>query len=517
MSKNLSRQLRIFKEAVRSKRGAVAAKNQAAADIGARVLSEGGNAIDAAIAASFALSVLEPWTSGLASNGCMLIWDARKCRGQVIEFPGALPARARAASSTFWPQLVGKSDEPAPLVRTRAYQSIAVPGLPDGLWSAHAFATKPWTRLLAPAIELSEEGLELDWYALLTITSNADELARFPASRQWFLPYGSRAPREKAEAANLRNPALTSTLMALAERGARDFYEGSIAHAFVRDVREGGGLIEPSDLAAYRARSVEPATVVRGGKRLLTPPNSHLGRLFCEIMSDSEEWRSAVDRSTYLRYAQVIAAAHADFAPVADDLPDGWSSHLSVIDEEGNMSSLSQSLGACFGSKIVLPATGILANNACALPDAVDSAERADAHGFARHHLLPMLGISGERPWLAMGVSGDRHILPTIIQLISFLIDFGFSVEDAFSHPRIGMRRPGEILIDPAVSPEIKQAIRQTFRVTETPASLYPFARPCAVAVCVDSISGDRIAMTDTTEPWAGASAANAYRPTAVE
>jgi gamma-glutamyltranspeptidase/glutathione hydrolase len=514
MSKNLSRQLRIFKDAVRSKRGAVAAKNQAAADIGARVLSQGGNAVDAAIATSFALSILEPWTSGLGSNGCMMIWDARKCRGQVIEFLGNVPAPARAGAS-FASQLVGRSDEPDALVRTRAYRTIAIPGLPDGLWTAHAFGTKPWTTLLAPAIELSEEGLELDWYALLTITANADELARFPASREWFLPYGKQAPFERKTAlANLRNPALTATLMALAERGARDFYEGSIAHAFIHDVREGGGYIEPADLAAYRAKSVEPVTVVRAGKRLLTPPNSQLGKLFREVMSDSNEWHSAVDQSTYLRYAQVIAAAHADFTPEFDDARDGWSSHISVIDEEGNIASLSQSLGASFGSKIVLPGTGILANNAGAVPGTADNAGVAR---FAQHNLLPMIGIAGERPWLAMGVSGDRHILPTLIQLISFLIDFGFSVEDAFSHPRIGMRRPGEILIDPIVSSEIKQAIRQSFQVREEPASLYPFARPCAVAVCVDGISGERVAMTDTSEPWAGACAASQRRPNPFE
>ncbi|MDZ4783916.1 MAG: gamma-glutamyltransferase [Planctomycetia bacterium] len=509
MSQNLSRQLRILKEPVRSKRGAVAAKNQAAADIGARILSSGGNAIDAAIAAAFALSILEPWTSGLGSNGCMTVWDARKCRGQVVDFAGAPPRRTPNAESD-WPGAFALKEDADAAHDEHAYRSIAVPGLAEGLWTAHVFATKPWTELLAPAIELCEEGLELDWYGLLTIGSAANELSRFPASRNWFLPLGYPSSITGINRFRLRNPALTATLKALAERGGRDFYEGSIAHAFASDAVEGGALIDKADLHAYRAQLLEPAVVMRGGKRFLMPPHAAIGKMFREIIGGSQEWKSTVDRSTFLKYAHLFSAAHAEYSNVGAEIPDGWSSHVSVIDGEGNMASLSQSLGSTFGSKIVLPETGILVNNAA--PATRDRPSDTDpSRGAVRttNHLLPMLGVSGDRPWLALGVSGDRHILPTIVQLISFLIDFGFSVEDAFSHPRIGIRRPGEIQIDSTASLDVRQAIEQVFRVAELPFSLYPFSRPCAVAVGVDFFSGDRIAMTETSEPWAGSSAAH--------
>jgi len=508
MSQNLSRQLRILKVPVRSKRGAVAAKNQAAADVGARILTEGGNAVDAAIAAGFALSVLEPWTSGLGGNGCMTIWDARKRRGQVIDFPGAPPRRTQN-SDLVWPGALSLKHDPEAAQRQRAFRSIAVPGLIDGLWTAHAFGTKPWTPLLAPAIELAEQGLELDWYSFLTIASAAADLSRYPASRDWFLPIGFPSAVTRTERFLLRNPALASTLKTLAERGGRDFYEGSIAHEFVSDVSDGGASIEKSDLRAYRAQLLEPATVMRGGKRFLMPPHRPIAGLFSEIMSVPEEWKAAVDRATFLKYAQIFSAAHAEFSSAEHGIPEEWSSHVSVIDGDGNMASLSQSLGSTFGSKIVLPRTGILANNA-AIVDESRSNDIDPSHFAAKSidHLLPMIGLTGDRPWLALGVSGDRHILPTLVQLVFFLVDFGFSVEDAFCHPRIGLRRAGEILVDSAASFEIKQAIEQVFRVTELPASLYPFSRPCAVAVGIDLFSGDRVAMTETNEPWAGAAAA---------
>lgn len=508
MSPNLSRQLRIFKVPVRSKRGAVAAKNQAAADVGARVLTEGGNAIDAAIAVGFALSVLEPWTSGLGSNGCIAIWDARKRRGHVIDFPGAAPRRTQN-SEFVWPGALALKDDSIATKSVLAYRSIAVPGQADGLWAAHAFATKPWTALLAPAIELSEEGLELDWYALLTIGLAAAELSRFPASRSWFLPRGFPSSLAGINPFTLRNPALTATLKQLAERGGRDFYEGSIAHAFAADVADGGALIDKGDLRAYRAKSLEPATVARGGKRFLMPPHSTIGKIFREIMGVPQEWKAAVDRSTFLKYAHMFSAAHAETSDVGEGIPEEWSSHVSVIDSDGNMASLSQTLGSTFGSKIVLPETGILVNNAAlSAHSASDDTDPWQGAAITTDHLLPVLGLSGEQPWLALGVSGDRHILPTLVQLISFLVDFGLSAEDAFRQPRIGIRHSGEILIDSAATPEVKQAIEQVFRLTELPASLYPFSRPCAVAVSVDFFSGDRIAMTETSEPWAGASAA---------
>lgn len=501
MSPNMSRQVRFVKRAVRGRQGAVAAKNQLAADIGARILSEGGNAVDACIATALALAVLEPWTSGLGSAGCMTIWDQKKGRGHVIDFPAALPVEK--PDFTALRRNDAADDQQA--ARLAAYRSIAVPGQPDGLWTAHAFGSKAWPALVAPAVGLSEEGLEVDWYAVLTIGLAASELARFPTSRDWFLPAGPTPSYLGRNAQRrLRNSALTAALKSLAERGGRDFYEGMIGFAIADDLARGGSTISKTDLRGYRSRALEPTIVARHGKRFLLPAGSVLTDTFCEMMKAENEALLPLERSRVANLAQTFLAAHAELRHGDQDLNE-WSSHIAVIDGDGNMASLSQSLGSLFGSKITLPSTGILANN-FAMPNQ-NGYEPGKNRGMAAHYLLPILGLSGERAWLAIGVSGNRHILPTLTQIISLLGDFGFALEDAFHHARLGVSNTGQIQIDATAPPEIKTALKQIFRALEVPTVVDPFARQCAVAVNVDLFSGERIAMTEPTELWAGGAA----------
>ncbi|MGH7005539.1 MAG: gamma-glutamyltransferase, partial [Alphaproteobacteria bacterium] len=410
-----------------------------------------------------ALAVLEPWTSGLGSVGCMTIWDAKKRRGTVVDFPGIVP-RPVQSSDLVWPGSRIAEHDPDAAFGIEAHRSIAVPGQPDGLWTAHSFGSKPWPSLMAPAVDLSQQGLEIDWYAFLVIGVAAADLVRFPGSRAWFLPHGFPASFVRVGANfRIRNDALTASLKSLADRGARDFYEGMVAHELVADLEQGGSSITKSDLRRYRARLLEPQTAHHAGKRFLIPPESPVGRIFAEIIGTADDWRPSVDQATVMNYAHAFSAARAeiDFGHDADATE--WSSHVSVIDGDGNMASLSQTLGSVFGAKIVLPETGILANN-CAHGLQRQAAGAREEDRKTVSHLLPLIGLSGDRPWLSIGVSGDRHILPTLVQLISFVSDFGFSVEDAFHQPRIGVRGPGEILVDAAVSTEIKRALGEAFR-----------------------------------------------------
>jgi gamma-glutamyltranspeptidase/glutathione hydrolase len=501
MSANMSRHVRFVKKAARGRQGAVAAKNQLAADVGATVLSRGGNAVDACIAAALALAVLEPWTSGLGSAGCMTIWDQKRARGHVVDFPAGLPAE----KPDLVPLRRNDVSDDQQSARLAAYRSVAVPGQPDGLWTAHAFGTMPWPAIVDPAVGLSEEGLEVDWYAALTIGLEAASLTRFPASRQWFLPdsplpsyLGRKASRR------LRNPGLTAALKSLAERGGRDFYDGMIGYAIADDLARGGSAISKSDLKAYRARSLEPTILARYGKRYLLPTASALADTFCEMMKAESESSSPLDRGRITSLAQTFLSAHAEHRHGDQDLSE-WSSHVSVIDGEGNMASLSQSLGSLFGSKIALPSTGILVNN-FAMP-AQSGHEPGKDPTVASHYLLPLLALSGERAWLAIGVSGNRHILPTLVQIVSLLSEFGFGMEDAFHHARLGVSASGQIEIDASAPPEIKTALKQLFRAIEVPAAVTPFVRQCPVAVHVDPFSGERVAMTEPTELWAGTAA----------
>ncbi len=498
----MSRDVRFVKKAARGRHGAVAAKNQLAADVGARVLSEGGNAVDACIATALAMAVLEPWTSGLGSAGCMTIWDQEKHRGVVVDFPAALPAQ-RPGADIAWPGAAEHGT--AEMGAAARYRAIAIPGQPEGLWAAHLFGSKPWTTLVAPAVELSEQGLEFDWYARVAVGLAAADLARFRASRDWLIP--EDLPNSYFDAklkVRLRNPALTATLKLLAERGARDFYEGLIAYTLHDDLVRGGSAITKTDLLNYRARVIEPDIFPRGSKRYLLPPDGAMAETFRNLMRFESHAPAYLDSKRMTDLAHTFAAAYAEIrrpGPPACE----WSSHIAVIDGRGNMASLSQSLGSLFGSRVVLPNSGILANDYAAHAEA--QAEPGGTGPFVAHDLLPVVGLSGERAWLALGVAGDRHILPTLVQIISLVDDFGYSLEDAFHHPRISICRSGRFQIDATAPPDIKNAMMQIFHAEEVPAVVQPFTRPCAVAVGVDPFSGERIGITEVTELWSGAAA----------
>ncbi len=529
MSENLSRQLRFAKEPVRSKGGAVAAQNQKAADVGAGVLAAGGNAIDAAIATAFALAALEPWMSGIGGVGFMMVWDAKQRRAHVVDFgaisaktldPADYPLTGRAGADLFgWPEVAENRN-------VVGYPAMAVPGQPDGMRLAHeTFATKSWPALLAPAIGLAEQGFAADWWATLVIATAAADLARFPESRAWFLPAGfPPAPDWSGALPRLKNAALARTLKALAERGARDFYEGTVARMLAADLGRGAGhgasRIARGDLAGYRARLAEPLTIARAGKRLFVPGGLTAGPTLRDALDHmAGKLGRTLDAAAFVAYTEGLSAAYAArLETMGEGRPQGpgmgaeCTTHLSVIDRDGNMAALTQTLLSLFGAKAVLPESGVLMNNGInwfdprpGRPNSIGPGKRPLSN------MLPLLGLAGERPWLAIGASGGRRILPAILQLVSFQADFGLSLEAAFHRPRIDVSAPGEVAVDPLLEPAIKAALAARFAagagVVEHRRDPYPLAFACPVAVANDLGSDERFAMTEIAQPWAGAAA----------
>jgi gamma-glutamyltranspeptidase/glutathione hydrolase len=523
MSQNLSRQLRYVKQPVRSKGGVVAAQNQKAADVGAGVLAAGGNAVDAAIATAFALAALEPWMSGVGGIGFMMVWDAKKRRAHTVDF-GAISARAldpadypltgRTGADLFgWPEVAENRN-------MLGYPAIAVPGQPEGMRLAHeTFGTKPWPELLAPAAALAEEGIEADWWATLIVATAAADLARFPATRGWFLPGGLVPVADWSGALpRLKNPALAATLKALAARGARDFYDGKIAAALAADLARGGAgsRIDAKDLAGYRARLVEPLAIARAGKQLFVPAGLTAGPTLRDALARTAgRLGRALDAAAFAAYAEALAAAYEQRLETMGEgrVAAECTTHLSVIDREGNMVALTQTLLSLFGAKVVLPETGVLMNNGInwfdprpGRPNSIGPGKRPLSN------MLPLVALDGETPWLAIGASGGRRILPAVMQLVSFQADFGLSLEEAFARPRIDASVAGQIAVDPLMEPGIQAALAKRFAgsvsVVERRRDPYPLAYACPIAVAIDAATGDRVAMTEIAQPWAGAAAA---------
>jgi gamma-glutamyltranspeptidase/glutathione hydrolase len=267
----------VAKPIARSGRGIVASQQRLAAEAGAQVLASGGNAVDAAVATGFALAACEPWNSGLGGIGYMLIAMKGAERVQVIDFSPISPRSLNPSDYVLtggttqelftWPTVVEDRNVHGPW-------SMAVPGQVEGMGLAlERFGTKSWMEVLAPAIQIAERGIPVDWYLTLKVATTAAELARYPSTRAVWMPKGlppvtpAGAPMQY-----LQLTGLADTLKQLARAGRRDFYEGDIARALVADFQRLGACIDAEDLAAYRARVVEPIeTRYRGTDLALAP------------------------------------------------------------------------------------------------------------------------------------------------------------------------------------------------------------------------------------------------------
>jgi gamma-glutamyltranspeptidase/glutathione hydrolase len=501
---------RVRKDVVRARGGIVAAQHRRAAEIGAEVLRAGGNAVDAAIATSLALGVLEPWMSGLGGGGCLLLRlgdgtaHALDC-GMVAPRrldPAAYPlAGGMAGDLLGWPAVVENRNLHGPL-------AVAVPGLADGLRLVHErFGSMPLRDLAAPAVALAGEGFAIDWYATQMVAGAATDLRRYPHAADLWLPAGLPpvAPWT-GETVRLPLPALAATLRQLAEEGLRGFYEGATAEALLADCAELGVPIEAGDLAGYRAQFSTPlAAGYRGGTVLAMPGPFAGGTLLrCLELLAAESLAQTPDAASFGAVAGALLQAYRERLD-GEAAAASCTSHLNVVDTDGNLVALTQTLLSSFGSKLLGPRTGLLLNNGIMWFDPRPGGSNALAAGAKPlSNMCPVIGLADERRF-ALGASGGRRILPAVVQIASFLLDHGMSLEDAFHQPRLDVSGPDLVTIDArlpfAVAAPPGAAVR---RLAPRP---NPFLFACPTAVEV-SASGWREGMTEPMQPWADAVAA---------
>src|SRR4051794_38534042 len=313
----------IRKPAVTSKGGIVAAQSSRAAQVGAEVLAAGGDCVDAVIATTFALGVLEPWMSGLGGGGAMVLYRAREDRYEVIDYGMRAPSSLRsedyplagdgAASDIFpWPRVKDDRNIHGP-------GSIAVPGVVAGMEEAHRrHAKMPWKELLAPSVALAGEGLAVDWWTTLMISSAAVDLRRYPASATAYLQGGLPPNPPWGIKSTVRMPQdrLKATMAHIAAQGPRDFYQGDLARSIAADVQAAGGALSVEDLAPFKAHLREPLAIpYRGGKVFATPELTggptlaHTLRLLQQSLHPA---RSGPDAAAYTAYASALQAAYRE-------------------------------------------------------------------------------------------------------------------------------------------------------------------------------------------------------------
>ena len=506
------------KPAVTATGGLVAAQHAGAAGVGAEVLETGGNAVDAALAASLALCALEPWMSGLGGGGFMVIATPDGA-AEVIDFGLVAPSRLDPAA---YPLVSGRDDElfgwPAVLEQRNLLGplSIAVPGQAAGLGVAHRrHASMPWRELCAPAIALARRGLPVTWYTTLRIAAGAGDLIRFDATRGVYLPDGlPPVPNADGTLAHLLLGRLPDTLERLAEAGPEDLVSGELAHILVRDVAAAGGVLAPDDLARYRARPGAPLLTHHAGATFATPGGLTAGPTLAHALAllGAKIARGKPGPEAYAAWAEALLAAYeARLSTLGDvdDRPDpACTTHLCVVDRAGTMVSMTQTLLSVFGSKILSPSTGILLNNGIMWFDPRPGGPNAMAPGKRPlSNMCPVIALQGGRPWFALGASGGRRILPAVLQISSMLADGGLDLEDAFHTPRIDVSGGPEVAADRGLPAEILANLRARFPVREVEHGVLPNLFACPTAVLRDPATDQVCGMTDPKQPVAGVAA----------
>ena len=468
--------------------GAIAAGHPLTAEAGARILTEGGNAVDACVAAAFVGWVAESPLTGPGAGGFMLIHRGVDGSNRLLDFFVAIPGC----------ELKGRSDEMKPVdVRFDAQttqtflvgpSSCAVPGVPAGLAEAHRqYGRLPWRELITPAAELTRAGVVLNTSQALLHEILDPILRREPAGRAM---YGATEPLVEGEI--LRMTDLARTLDAIANEGVAVLYRGELAQQIVRYVRARGGRLTMPDLAAYRVTKRWPITCrFRGHEFVTNPPPSSgglliafalrlldvLGReyaatpaeaaaLLAEVMRETSRARGpefitelyrggAAKRLLSKRSVAESVARVKESANGAITEPRGLPSttHISVVDADGNAASLSTSTGS--GSGVVVPGTGIQLNNMLGEVDLNPAGSSGSPGRRLTSMMAPSLVLKGGRPVLVIGSAGSERLRGAILQVVLNTIDHEMELGRAIQAPRIHVDGPVIHLeggIDPGIA-----------------------------------------------------------------
>lgn len=498
----------IHKPQVTSDKGIIACQHFEAAEAGAKVLREGGNAMDAAVVAALVLSVVEPWLSGIGGGGLLLWADAQGGPVQTLDF------NVRAGQdfvSDDYPLVGGKDGDwfDWPAVKDDrnliGYGSICIPGAIAGLSDALArHGTLSWQDALQPAIELAERGMLVDWFTSLCLAIDARGLAQFEHSAELFLQDGK--PLNSAVQTYCPMPAKAATLRRLASAGARDFYEGQVAQGLIRDLRDGGSKLTAADLAGYQPIWGTSASIGYGGHDIHVVDELCGGPSMLDCFAQLRaEGPLGDDAQAAAAYARAIRSAYEDRLKTMGHAGRGGkdcTSHLSVVDAAGNMVSLTNTLLSRFGSKVTLPSSGILMNNGMmwfdprpGMPNAIAPNARPLAN------MCPTILKKADRPVMAIGAAGGRQIFPAITQLVSYVLDRGMTLEDAFHAPRIDASTP-TVIVDTAAADGVAAAVGQHYPVRLAPNGLHPVNFSIPSAVMLDPVTGQRSGMAHPISPW---------------
>ena len=490
--------------------GMVVSQHYLATNVGHSILEEGGNAYDASIAVAFALAVVLPRAGNIGGGGFMIMFDETSQQSYSIDYREVAP---EAATKNMFLSSDGSVNK---IKARQGVLSIGVPGTVYGMWEVHKkFGSLPWSKLLAPAIQLAEDGFLVSPFMADALNRRYEKLGKYKDFNRIFY---SNYPVRMSQ--RLKQPNLANTLKIISVNGAKGFYEGEVAKKIDGFMKQNGGLITKKDLKNYRPiwRETLQGTFNEFEIVSMGPPSSggihviqmlnilepyplesygHNSAAYLHRVIESMKLAYA-DRSRYLgdpdqTVIPIEALISKDYAaerrelitpnqantpdeigpgnPVPNESPD--TTHYSVADADGNVVANTYTLNFSFGSHIVVPGTGMLLNNE--MDDFAAKAGAANAYGLVQGEantiapgrrplssMTPTLVFKDGQPWLAAGSPGGSLIITTVLQTLLNAMVFDMNIATAVAAPRVHNQwMPDRTLVEPGISADTQRVLEE--------------------------------------------------------
>ena len=479
-----------------SRKGMVVSQKRIASEVGADILRQGGNAIDAAVAVGFALAVVLPRAGNLAGGGFMMVHLADKDKTIAIDY------RETAPASAYKDVFLDKHGNPIVSKSLKTLSASGVPGTVAGLhYALENYGSMSWAEVIKPAEKLARKGIVVD-----------DDMARFFYKEQMFLSrtletcrvYLKESCQPYLAGEIFIQEDLADSLVYLQKQGKSGFYQGEIAKKLVAAMKKGGGLITAKDLADYRVKEEVPIRGTFGGYEILTmPPPSSGGVHLIQMLNMLETMdldgiqqgsaamihlqaeifkRAYADRSTFLgdpafvnvpsdgltskKYAKALSKnikpnKITPSSKIKAGQPNKYESpdttHFSVMDAAGNVVSNTYTLNHNYGSGITIPGTGILLNNTMddfsVKPGSPNSygliggtANAIAANKRPLSSMTPTIVLKDGQPYIATGTPGGSKIITAVFQQLVNVLHFKMNIAEATIAPRVHHQWQPDIL-----------------------------------------------------------------------
>ena len=467
--------------------GMVVSQRKVASEVGAKILREGGNAVDAAVATALALAVVLPRAGNLGGGGFMLIYSEELKKTVAIDYREMAPLQA---SRDMFLDSNGNYD------RKKAQFSLLSAGVPGTVAGLHyalkKYGTLSWEVVIDPAITLAEDGFVVP-HDLSSVLSNYRN--RLTANAATARAYYKRNKVPYGAGEIIKLPDLAWSLKELKKQGPAAFYKGKIAEKIVAEMERNGGLITSEDLANYKVKERVPVKGIYKGYEIVSmPPSSSGGVHLIQMLNMLEPFslkemgfgsaqsihlmsevmkRAYADRSRYLgdtdfvsvpligltnkEYAKALlkeislteVTSSEDISngnPLPYESPD--TTHFSVMDAKGNVVSNTYTLNFSYGSGIVIPGTGILMNNEMddfsskkGVPNAYGlvgfEANEIKAQKRPLSSMTPTIVFKNQKPYLVLGSPGGSRIITTVLQVVINVLEHDMNIKQAVISPRI--------------------------------------------------------------------------------